>query len=74
MSVVASSQVFTPAYVLTGGGPINSTLFYVLYLYQNAFQNFLMGYASAQAVLLLVITFAFSLIIVRFFQDRMFYD
>jgi len=74
MSIVASSQVFTPAYVLTGGGPINSTLFYVLYLYQNAFQNFLMGYASAQAVILLVITFALSLIIVRFFQDRMFYE
>jgi multiple sugar transport system permease protein len=74
MSIVASAQVFTPAYVLTGGGPINSTLFYVLYLYQNAFQNFQMGYASAQAVLLLVVTFALSLIIVRFFQNRMFYD
>ncbi len=74
MGMVGSFQVFAPAYVLTGGGPVNSTLFYILYLYQNAFQNFHMGYASAQAVILLVITFALSLVIVRFFQDRMNYD
>jgi len=74
LGMVGSFQVFTPAYVLTGGGPINATLFYILYLYQNAFQNFHMGYASAQAVILLIITFALSIIVVRFFQNRMYYD
>ena len=74
MGMVGSFQVFTPAYVLTGGGPVNSTLFYILYLYQNAFQNFHMGYASAQAVILLIITFILSVIIARFFQNRMYYD
>lgn len=74
LTMVASFQVFIPAYVLTGGGPLNATLFYILYLYQNAFQNFHMGYASAQAVILLAITFALCLIVVRFFQDRVYYD
>ena len=47
MGIIGSFQVFTPAYVMTRGGPVNSTLFYVLYLYQNAFRFFEMGYASA---------------------------
>lgn len=72
MGMVASFQVFTPAYVLTGGGPINSTLFYILYLYQTAFQNFHMGYASAMAVILLAITFALSVVIAQYFQNRMY--
>jgi multiple sugar transport system permease protein len=72
MGMVASFQVFTPAYVLTGGGPVNSTLFYILYLYQTAFQNFHIGYASAMAVVLLAITFALSVLIVRFFQNRIY--
>ena len=70
MGLVGSFQVFTSAYVLTSGGPANSTMFYILYLYQNAFQNFHMGLASAQAVSLLVITFGLSLLVVRFFGSR----
>jgi len=70
MGLVGSFQVFTSAYVLTSGGPANSTMFYILYLYQNAFQNFHMGLASAQAVILLVITFGLSLLVVRFFGSR----
>jgi multiple sugar transport system permease protein len=70
MGLVGSFQVFTSAYVLTSGGPANSTMFYILYLYQNAFQNFHMGLASAQAVILLVITFGLSLLVVQFFGSR----
>lgn len=55
MSVIGSFQVFTQAYVMTGGGPANSTLFYVLYLYRNAFEWFKMGYASALAWVLFII-------------------
>lgn len=45
-------QVFTEAFIMTGGGPDNSTLFYMLYLYKNAFSYGQLGYASALAVLL----------------------
>ena len=56
MGIIGSFQVFTQAYIMTNGGPNYATLFYVLYLYQNAFQWFKMGYASALAwVLFLVI-------------------
>jgi multiple sugar transport system permease protein len=52
MGIIGSFQVFTTAYVINGrggGGPENSGLFYMLYLYQKAFQRFDMGYASAMA-------------------------
>lgn len=45
-------QVFTEAFIMTGGGPDNSTLFYMLYLYKNAVSYGQLGYASALAVLL----------------------
>lgn len=52
--ISGSLQVFTEAYVLTNGvgGPDNGTLFYMLYLYKNAFSYASLGYASALAVLL----------------------
>ena len=55
MQTIGSFQSFTQAFVITGGGPINSTLVYALYLYQKAFAYFTMGYASAMAWVLLVI-------------------
>ncbi|NOU94028.1 ABC transporter permease subunit [Paenibacillus sp. LMG 31456] len=57
MQIISSFQAFTPAYVISNGtgGPVNSTLFYTLYLYQNGFGNFQMGYASAMAWVLLII-------------------
>jgi multiple sugar transport system permease protein len=63
MQTVGSFQMFTQAYVITEGGPINSTLVYALYLYQKAFTYFNMGYASALAWILLVIVAAFTLLI-----------
>ncbi len=59
---IGGFQVFTQAYIATGGGPQNSTLFYVLYLYNNAFLFFKMGYASAMAWILFVIILAFTVI------------
>lgn len=51
LQLIGAFQAFTPAYVVSGGtgGPVNSTLFYTLYLYQKGFANFEMGYASAMA-------------------------
>ena len=50
---------------MTGGGPNKATLFYVLHLYNTAFQNFRIGYASALAWILFVIIMAFTLLVLR---------
>lgn len=65
MSVIGSFQYFTQAYVMTGGGPEDSTLFYALCLFNRAFSYLNMGYASAMAWILLVIVFAATLLIFR---------
>ncbi len=53
-------KVFTLAKVITEGGPANSTLFYVLYLYRQAFESLRMGYATALGWILFLIIFALS--------------
>lgn len=50
--ISGAMQVFTEAFILTNGGPDNATLFYMLYLYRNAFSYGQLGYASALAVML----------------------
>lgn len=63
MAVIASFQIFTQAYVVTGGGPGDATRFYVVYLYNQAFDLHEMGYASAMAWLLLLLVLALTLLI-----------
>jgi multiple sugar transport system permease protein len=53
--VIATFQTFAVSYIMTGGGPANASLFYLLYLYRNAFSWFEMGYASALAWFLFLI-------------------
>lgn len=55
MGTISSFMVFTQVYIITGGGPMNSTLFYVYYLYKHAFTYYHMGYAAALSIILLVI-------------------
>ncbi|MCA9254648.1 MAG: extracellular solute-binding protein [Phycisphaerales bacterium] len=55
IAIITSFQVFTQAYVMTGGGPGDASMFYVVSLYNRAFDLHEMGYASAMAWLLLVI-------------------
>ncbi len=62
LEIIFSLQVFVEAYIMTQGGPLNSTMFYNLYLYNKAFNDFEMGYASALAWLLLVISLIITLI------------
>jgi multiple sugar transport system permease protein len=57
-----SFQTFTQAYVMTNGGPENATLFYMLYLYNNAFRLFQMGYASALAWILFLVIVAATIV------------
>lgn len=62
VQTIDAFKAFTPAFIISGGtgGPIDSTLFYTLYLYQEAFAYFRMGYASALAWILVVIVAAFT--------------
>jgi multiple sugar transport system permease protein len=63
--VIGSFQVFVQSFVLTGGGPHYATLFYVLYLYQNGFQWFDMGYAAALSWVLFVVILMLTLVLFR---------
>jgi multiple sugar transport system permease protein len=65
LSIIATFQTFTSAFVATNGGPLDATLFYVLYIYRNAFQLFRMGYAAALAWVLFVIILLLTLLVVR---------
>jgi multiple sugar transport system permease protein len=64
LQTIEAFKAFTQAFIVSGGtgGPVDSTLFYSLYLYEEAFANFRMGYASALAWLLLVIIGVFTAI------------
>lgn len=63
-TIIAAFQIFEPIFIMTNpaGGPNNATLSAVLYLYQNGFQRFNQGYASAIAWLLFLIIFVVTLI------------
>ena len=74
IEVIASMQIFTEAFIMTKGGPLESTLFYNLYLYNQAFENFNMGYASALAWILLVITLIITLVQFRLSKKYVYYD
>jgi multiple sugar transport system permease protein len=65
IGVIGAFQYFTQAYVMTDGtgGPVNSTLFYALYLFLNAFSYYKMGLASAMAWILFFIVFVATLLI-----------
>jgi multiple sugar transport system permease protein len=74
LAIIGAFQVFTQSYIITGGGPENATLFYVLYLYRMAFENFRMGYASAMAWVLFVIILIFTFIQFRLSDRWVFYE
>lgn len=74
LGVIGSFQVFTSAYVMTGGGPNNATLMYVLYLYNNAFRYFKLGKASAMAWILFLILLVFTVIQFRQAAKWVYYE
>src|SRR5206468_3512911 len=65
MGLIGSFQYFTQAYVMTNGGPEDSTTFYALHLFNRAFLDFKMGYASAMAWVLFLITLAATILVFR---------
>ncbi len=74
LSVISTFQTFTSAFVATNGGPLDATLFYVLYIYRQAFQFFRMGYAAALAWVLFVIVLVLTLILFRSGQFWVYYE
>jgi len=73
MRIIGSWQVFTQAYVMTGGGPNNATLTMVLYIYRKAFEQFHFGYASAIAWLLFLIILIFTMMVFKSSELWVFY-
>lgn len=68
ISAISAMKVFAEIYVMTKGGPLNSSKTIVYYIYERAFENLDLGYASAMAVVLLIIVMAFSLINIFCFE------
>lgn len=76
MQIINAFQSFNSAYIVSNGtgGPVDSTLFYSLYLYIKAFTQFQMGYASAMAWILLIIIAAFTGLMFLVSKFWVFYD
>jgi multiple sugar transport system permease protein len=73
LSVIATFQSFTNAFVATNGGPLDSTLFLVLYIYRQAFEFFNMGYAAAMSWVLFVIIMTLTILLMRSQKFWVFY-
>ena len=68
ISAISAMKVFAEIYVMTKGGPLNSSKTIVYYIYERAFENLDLGFASAMAVVLLIIVMGFSLINIFCFE------
>jgi ABC-type sugar transport system permease subunit/ABC-type glycerol-3-phosphate transport system substrate-binding protein len=74
MGLIGTFQIFTQAFIMTQGGPVNSTLFYAYHLFNNAFRYLQMGYASALAWLLFAIIFALTILQMRLSKRWVHYE
>ena len=74
MGIIGTFQIFTAGYLITNGGPQNATLFYVLYLYRNAFQYLRMGYAAALAWVLFFIIMGLTAFVFRGIGGLVYYE
>ena len=71
---IGAFQVFTEAYIMTGGGPNNSTLYYAYHLYNKAFSDLQLGYASAMGWILMLITLVLTLMAIRISSKYVYYE
>jgi multiple sugar transport system permease protein len=65
MGIIGSFQTFTQAYVMTGGGPMRATYFYIFHLYTEAFTRLNMGYGAALAWILAIVILSFTLTVFK---------
>ena len=74
MQLINAFQEFTGPYVITSGGPLNSTYVFASHLYNSAFKYFRMGYASALSWVLFVVILVFTLILFHFSDKHIYYQ
>ncbi|MGA1194386.1 MAG: carbohydrate ABC transporter permease, partial [Kiritimatiellia bacterium] len=74
MGLIGTFQIFTQAFIMTAGGPVNSTLFYAYYLFNNAFRYLNMGYAAAMAWFLFVVVLLLTAIQMAFSRRWVHYE
>ena len=74
MGIIGGLQVFVVAFVMTGGGPSNASLFYMLHLYRNAFEYFRLGYGSSLALILFLYIIVLSALVFRSSTAWVYYE
>lgn len=74
VEIITSFQVFTEAYIMTKGGPLQSTLFYNLELYFKAFSDYEMGLASALAWILFFFTLVVTFLFFKLVSKKVYYE
>jgi multiple sugar transport system permease protein len=74
IGIINSLQAFNTAYIMTEGGPVNSTYFYMLHIYYKAFEDYQMGYSSALAWILFIITILFTFLVFRTVGAKIYYE
>jgi len=72
--VIGALQVFTQGYIMTNGGPQNRTLFVMLYIYREAFENFNIGYASALSWVLFIVISILSVFMFKTVGKKVYYN
>jgi multiple sugar transport system permease protein len=74
IGLIGALQTFVPGYLMTQGGPQNSTLFFGLYIFRSAFRDFKMGYASALSWVLFAIMLLLSVFVFRYLGRLVYYE
>ena len=74
IGLIGTLQIFTQAFIMTQGGPVDSTLFYAYHLFNNAFRFLQMGYASALGWFLFLAVFALTLLQLRLSKRWVHYE
>jgi multiple sugar transport system permease protein len=74
MGLIGTLQIFTQAFIMTEGGPVDSTLFYAYHIFNNAFRFLQMGYASALGWFLFLAVFGLTLLQLRLSRRWVHYE
>ncbi len=74
IGLIGSFQIFTAGYLITGGGPQNATLFYVLYTYRTALEYLDMGYAAVLSWILFFLLLLLSLLVFKYVGRYVHYE
>lgn len=74
MGIIGALQTFSQSFIMTNGGPANSTMFYMLALYKRAFSDMQMGYACAMAWVFLIPTVILTILVFKFVGNKVHYE